>query len=131
MSWVYSWKNDLKHGNCEKLLSIKVYYQLSLNIQINKMLKKVEQRLSDVPRIVPWMNLLKWRLLPNVFFMSQFTSCPLVRMCHSHPKNNNINGSQERCLRVIYSDKQSIFIQLLVQYKCGFVVYKYLRFFTS
>ena len=63
--------------------------------------------------------------------MSQFTSCPLVRMFHSHPKNNNINRAQERCLRVIYSDKQSIFIQLLVQYKCGSVVYTYLRFFTS
>ena len=34
-------------------------------------------------------------------------------MCHSHANNGKINRLHERCLRVIYSDKQSSFETLL------------------
>ena len=44
--------------------------------------------------------------------MSQFNYCPLTWMCHSRAKNNKINRLHERCLRIIYEDKASIFEQL-------------------
>ena len=45
----------------------------------------------------------------NAFFKSQFTYCPLIWLCHSREKNNKINRLHERCLRMIYNDKQSPF----------------------
>ena len=34
-------------------------------------------------------------------------------MCHSHANNNKINRLDERCLRIVYFDKQSSFNELL------------------
>ena len=34
-------------------------------------------------------------------------------MCHSHANNNKINKLYERCLRIVYNDKQFSFNQLL------------------
>ena len=47
------------------------------------------------------MDLPKWRILLNAFFLSQLSYCPLV---HSCGKNNKI---------IIYSDKKYTFIELL------------------
>ena len=51
----------------------------------------------------------------NKFFKSQFSYCSLVWMCHSRVNNGKINGLHERCLRVIYLDKQSLFETLLAK----------------
>ena len=55
----------------------------------------------------------------NVFFNSQFMYYPLAWMCHSRAKNSRVNRLLKRCLRIIYSDKQSSFETLLEKY--GFV----------
>ena len=34
-------------------------------------------------------------------------------MCHSRVNNNKINRLHERCLRIVYNDKQSSFNELL------------------
>ena len=49
----------------------------------------------------------------NAFFTSQFSYCPLIWMCHNHLNNGKINRLHERCLRIIYNDKQSSFDELL------------------
>ena len=59
------------------------------------------------------MNISKRRILLNAFFRSQFSYCPLVWMCHTRANNGKINRLHERCLRIIYSDKQSSFETLL------------------
>ena len=59
------------------------------------------------------MNISKRSILMNAFFKSQFSCCPLVWMCHSRANNGKINRLHERCLRIIYSDKQSSFETLL------------------
>ena len=51
--------------------------------------------------------------LMNAFFNSQFSYCPLVWMYHSRALNNKINRLHERCLRLIYNDKQLTFEELL------------------
>ena len=45
--------------------------------------------------------------------MSLFIYCPMICMCHNRTKNNKTNTIQERCLRLIYSDKKSSFENLL------------------
>ena len=64
-------------------------------------------------RITPFINFSKKKMLMNYFFKSQFSYCPLVRMCHSRTINNKINHLHERCLRVFYNDKFSSFTELL------------------
>ena len=59
------------------------------------------------------MEIEKRKLLMNAFFTSQFSYCPLIWMCHSRENNRKINMLHERCLRIIYNDKQSSFIELL------------------
>ena len=49
----------------------------------------------------------------NAFFNSQFGYCPLIWVCHSRIINKKINRLHERCLRIIYGDKQSSFEELL------------------
>ena len=45
--------------------------------------------------------------------MAQFNYCPLIWMCHNRTYNNKINRLHERCLRLIYNDKQLSFEDLL------------------
>ena len=59
------------------------------------------------------MNIEQWRALSNAFFISQFNFGPVAWICQNRAKNNNTNGLQERCLRIIYNDKVSLFKQLL------------------
>ena len=61
----------------------------------------------------PLVNLWKWCILLNAFFISHFSFCPLVWMLHSHGKNNKINRIHERCLQIIYNGKKFTFYELL------------------
>ena len=61
-----------------------------------------------------YMSLTKKRsLLLNAFFVSKFSYFLLAWMCHSRTLLNRINKLHERCLRVIYNDKNSKFQKLL------------------
>ena len=77
-------------------------------------------KLNALAKIAPFIGLYKRRIPRNYlnkhlaytrmsFFNSQFNYCPLIWMCH----RRTINRLLERCLRVIYSDKQSPFSELL------------------
>ena len=50
-----------------------------------------------------------------LFFKSQLSYCPLVRMFHSRTLNNRINKLHERCLRMssVFNKKSSNFEELL------------------
>ena len=87
--------------------------KISFDEHIRNLCIKGNRKLHALSRVTPYMNFSKRRILMNAFFKSQFSYCPLVWMCHSCANNNKINRLQERCLRVIYSDKQSSFQTLL------------------
>ena len=55
------------------------------------------------------------RIFIYVFFRSLLSYRPLVRICHSRALNNEINRFHERCFRIAYNDKCSIFQNLLDQ----------------
>ena len=61
------------------------------------------------------MDLPKRHILMNAFFNAQLNYCPTTWMFHSCSLNNKINRLHERCLRMIYNDKQSNFEKLLVK----------------
>ena len=92
---------------------MKFDYKISFDEHITDLCKKASRKIHALSRITPCMNFSKRRILMNAFFKSQFSYCPLVWMCHSRANNNKINRLHERCLRIIYSDKQSSFQALL------------------
>ena len=49
----------------------------------------------------------------NTLFTSQFNYCLLTWMFHSRRLNNTIKRLHERCLRLIYSDRISLYEELL------------------
>ena len=51
----------------------------------------------------------------NSFFNAQFNYCPLVWMLHSRRNNSIIRNLHERCLRLIYNDKNSSYEELLTK----------------
>ena len=75
--------------------------------------KKTGRKISALARVTPYMGIAKKNILMNAFFTSQFSYCPLVWICHSRTNNNKINRLHERCLRIVYNDKESSFNDLL------------------
>ena len=64
------------------------------------------------------------RLLCKSFFESQFKYCPLTWMFYSRKTNNRNNELHERALRLIYSEHESRFKDLLTK-DGSFTVYHY------
>ena len=104
---------DITNSKSEKVLGVKFDHKLSFDDHISELCKKASRKIYALSRVASYINISKRRILRNAFFKSQFSYCPLVWMCHSHANNGKINRLHERCLRIIYSDKQSSFETLL------------------
>ena len=57
-------------------------------------------------------NTYTWELRRNAYSRT-LSYCPLVWMCHNGANNNKINRLRERCLQIVYNDKQSSFNEFL------------------
>ena len=104
---------DIKNCECEKLLGVKFDSKLTFEKHITDICRKASRKTYALARIVPYMDLSKRRMVMNAFFNSQFNYCPLIWMCHNRMTNRKINRLHERCLRIIYNDKQSSFKMFL------------------
>ena len=100
-------------SDTEKLLGVKFDKKLTFDDHISDICKKTGKKISALARVTPYMGIAKKRILMNAFFISQFSYCPLVWMFHSRTDNIKINRLHERCLRIVYNDKQSSFNKLL------------------
>ena len=103
----------IKNSDNEKLLGVTVDANLNFNCHLENILQKASKKVDVLARITPYMSILKRKLLMNSFFTSQFNYCPLAWMCHSRTMNNKINRLNERCLRIVHSDKTSSYEKLL------------------
>ena len=103
----------IDNSECEKLFGVKIDVNLNFNNHISDLCKKVSRKISALAIVTPFMGLTKRKLLMNVFLTTQFSYYPLIWMCHSRNNNRKINMVHERCLRIIYNDKQSPFTELL------------------
>ena len=97
---------DITNCSCGKLLGVKFAHKLTFDDHISELCKKARGKIHTLARITTYMNLSKKGILMNAFFNSQFSYCHLW-ICHSRANNSKINRLHERCLRIIYSDKQS------------------------
>ena len=105
----------IKNTTFEKLLGIKINNKLIFDEHLSGLCKKAANKLGGLARVTSYMFLPKKKLLSNSFFNAQFNYCPLVWMLHSRSNNNKIKHLHERCLRIVYQDKQSFYENLLVK----------------
>ena len=101
------------NSECKKILGVKFDCKLTFNSHVSDLSKNASRKINVLARVAPYMTILKRRILMNGFFKSQFNYCTLVWMCHSRINNAKINRLHERCLRIIYNDKTSLFENLL------------------
>ena len=104
---------DITNSKSEKLLGVKFDHKLSFDDHISALCKKASRKINALSRVALYMNISKRHVLMNAFFQLQYSYCLLVWMRHSRANNGKINRLHERCLEVIYSDKQSSFETLL------------------
>ena len=104
---------QIENSKWQKLLGIIIGSKLTFEDHVNRICKKASAKMNALGRILYYMDPLKWRLLVNAFFTSQFHYCPLTWMFHSRKLNNKINRLHERFLRLIYSDRGSSYEELL------------------
>ena len=86
-----------------KLFGIKVDNKLLFEPHLNKICKKVSQKVHTLARISTYISQKKLRMIMRTFIKSQFKYCPLVRMCHSRTVNSKTNKLHERALRLVYN----------------------------
>ena len=87
--------------------------KLTFDDHISDICKKAGRKMSALDRVTPYMGIAKKRILMNPVFFLQFSYGLLVWMCHSCKNNNKISRLHERCLQIVYNDKQFSFNELL------------------
>ena len=91
------------------MLGVQFDNKLTFEKHITGICRKAKRKIYALARIAPYMDLSKRGMVMNAFFNSQFIYCPLIWMCHNRTTNRKINRLHERCLPIIYNDKQSPF----------------------
>ena len=115
--WVKVGNERIWESQQEKLLGMMLDKDLSFEPHLNKLCKKVNQKISALARIAGILPFQKRRILLKTFIESQFSYCPLVWMFCSCKFNNKINRIHERALRIVYQDYKSTFDDLLTEDK--------------
>ena len=106
-------ETEIKNGEYEKLLGIKVDAKLTFNEHLNDIISKASRKVNPLSGVVPHMSLSKKKILMTSFFNSQCSYCSLILLFHSRIMNNKIDWLHERCMCLIYGDKTSSFEELL------------------
>ena len=104
---------NLKNSDHEIILGITIDRKLTFNKYIKNLCKKAGQKLSTLLRISPYLDENKKKLLLLYDQITITLYCPLVCMFCSRKSINLINKVEERALRLITNDYQSIFNFLL------------------
>ena len=103
----------IKTSTCKKLLGVKIDFKLIFDNHLANLCKKANNKLRSLARATPYMTIEKRKLLMNSFFSAQLNYYTLIWMLHSRCNNNKTKHLHERCLKLIYCDKNSSYEELL------------------
>ena len=96
-----------------KLLGVTIDNKLNFNEHVDNICKKASNKLHALARIAKYLSPEKLRILMKTFIESQFNYCPLTWMFHSRQLNSKINKLHERALRLVHTNPNLTFQQLL------------------
>ena len=99
--------------------------KLTFKTQINKLCKKVRQKLNALPWISSYMTFAKRKMITKAFITSQFSYCPLVWMLHSKRLVKQIHALHEGAFT--HGDKTSSSNKLLEKNNSASIHYKNLQ----
>ena len=97
----------------ETLLGVWIDSELNFENHISNICCKVSKKLNTLGRIAGYITVEKRRMLFKAFIESQFNYCSLIWVLHSSTMNEKSNRLHERSLRIVYSDQNSTFEELL------------------
>ena len=119
----------MQRSDCEKMIMVKTDCQLKFHEHVKTWRSKANNKLKAFGRATPHTIVQKKKMLMSSFFNAQFNYCPLIWMLHHRRNNNIIRNFYERCLRLIYNDKNSSYEELITKRCLSFyALQKYTRF---
>ena len=90
-----------------------IFSELEFENHIKEFCLKVGKKINALCHISSYTSLENCRTLMKAFIESQFNYCPLIWMLRSRTLNNKINQIREKALRLLYSDYNSFFYEVL------------------
>ena len=99
--WIRVGSEKIWESQAEKLLGMTVDNNLSFDLHLKILCKKVNQKVSALARIAGILPFQKRHILLKTFIESQFSYCPLIWMFCSAAMNRKINHIHERALRIV------------------------------
>ena len=98
-----------------KLLGITIDNELKADEHLTNIYLKANRKLTIFTKIRKYLDFNKVRLLFKSLFESQFKYCPLTQIFYSSKTNNRINKLHETAFRLVYSDYETTFEDLLTK----------------
>ena len=105
----------IERSDREKMLGGYIDYKLNLDEYVKTLCSKVNNKLRTLARATPYMIIERKKTLMNTFFNAQSNYYPFIWMLHSRSNNNIIRNLHQRCLRLIYNDKNLSYKELLTK----------------
>jgi len=96
-----------------KLLGVTIDNELKFDSHVSDLCNKANRKLSALIRMSSFLSFPKKRIIFKSFVESQFMYSPLIWMFYSRKNNSRINRLHERALRIVYTDYNSSFEELL------------------
>ena len=122
--WVKIRDDMIRENRTVKLLGITIYNEFKFDEHLINICIKANRKLTLSTGMRKYLDFNKVRLPFKSFFEFQFKHCPLPLMFSSRKINNRINKLHERALRLVYSDYESTFEDLLTKNE-SFTVHHY------
>ena len=107
----------LENSKEEVVLGVTIDNKLTFDSHIKSICRKAGQKLGALLRITNYLNSSQKKLIFSGMIKSQFSYCPLIWMFSSRKSNNLINRIHERSIRIVSSDNESNFENLLEKNK--------------
>ena len=106
-------KSKIERSAKVTLLGVKIDQQLKFKSHIKELCRKVAYKLRALRRIRKYLTVEKAKLLANAFFNSQFTSATLIWMFTGKSSIARICKIHFRALKVVYSNYDKSYHDLL------------------
>ena len=106
-------KSKIERSAEVTLLGVKIDQQLKFKSHIKELCRKVAYKLRALRRIRKYLTVEKAKLLANAFFNSQFTSATLIWMFTGKSSIARICKIHFRALKVVYSNYDKSYHDLL------------------
>ena len=96
-----------------KLLGITIHSELKFTDHVKSLCAKTSRKVTAFSRVAKLLNFKKARLLYSAFILSSLSYCPLIWMFCGKTSNREISRIHKRALRILFTDYEASFEELL------------------